>query len=200
MKTRSLTAAAIVCGIFSGWPAGATVLTFDDLPASTILSTYGGLTWGQDQFQVLNASSVNPLIANGLVSAPNLAQVQSGAGAISSPASFTLSSLYISSPFMIGASITFQGFNGINLVDSYSTSFSNAATLVTLNWSGIDSVTITSFGGTPDPSATRFADNRFELDDVIINATPIPSALPLFAGGLGLIGLLARSRKRLGHA
>jgi len=27
-------------------------------------------------------------------------------------------------------------------------------------------------------------------------ATPIPAALPLFAGGLGLIGLLARRRKR----
>ena len=29
-----------------------------------------------------------------------------------------------------------------------------------------------------------------------INATPIPAALPLFAGGLGMIGLLARRRKR----
>ena len=28
------------------------------------------------------------------------------------------------------------------------------------------------------------------------NATPLPAALPLFAGGLGVMGLLARRRKR----
>src|SRR4029077_5659332 len=32
------------------------------------------------------------------------------------------------------------------------------------------------------------------LGDVI--ATPLPAALPLFAGGLGVIGLLARGKKR----
>jgi len=35
---------------------------------------------------------------------------------------------------------------------------------------------------------------------VPLAATPIPAALPLFAGGLGLIGLLARRRKRLAVA
>jgi choice-of-anchor C domain-containing protein len=34
------------------------------------------------------------------------------------------------------------------------------------------------------------------LDDVSITATPLPAALPLFAGGIGLIGLIARRRKR----
>ena len=34
------------------------------------------------------------------------------------------------------------------------------------------------------------------LDNVSIAATPLPAALPLFAGGLGVIGLLARRRKR----
>jgi hypothetical protein len=29
-----------------------------------------------------------------------------------------------------------------------------------------------------------------------VAATPIPAALPLFAGGLGLMGFLARRRKR----
>jgi hypothetical protein len=32
------------------------------------------------------------------------------------------------------------------------------------------------------------------LGDVV--ATPLPAALPLFAGGLGVIGLLARRKKR----
>ena len=32
--------------------------------------------------------------------------------------------------------------------------------------------------------------------DALVSATPIPAALPLFAGGLGLMGFLARRRKR----
>lgn len=32
--------------------------------------------------------------------------------------------------------------------------------------------------------------------DPPLNSTPLPAALPLFAGGLGLVGLLARRRKR----
>lgn len=34
------------------------------------------------------------------------------------------------------------------------------------------------------------------IDDVQVSATPIPAALPLLAGGLGMLGLLARRRKR----
>jgi hypothetical protein len=32
--------------------------------------------------------------------------------------------------------------------------------------------------------------------DAPVSATPIPAALPLFAGGLGMLGFLARRRKR----
>ena len=37
-------------------------------------------------------------------------------------------------------------------------------------------------------------------DSASASATPLPAALPLFAGGLGLIGLLARRRKRKAQA
>jgi PEP-CTERM motif-containing protein len=34
------------------------------------------------------------------------------------------------------------------------------------------------------------------IDDVAVSQTPLPAALPMFLGGAGLIGLLARRRKR----
>jgi hypothetical protein len=50
---------------------------------------------------------------------------------------------------------------------------------------------------TTDPSFSSLFDGTFLLDPA--NAptlTPIPAALPMFAGGLGLVGFLARRKKR----
>jgi len=49
------------------------------------------------------------------------------------------------------------------------------------------------------------ADNRFSLANVSyslspVSATPLPAALPLFATGLGVMGLLGWRRKRKGVA
>ena len=59
-----------------------------------------------------------------------------------------------------------------------------------------------SFGATATAASTTLAfdfrdDPGFlNLDLVSVNQTPLPAALPLFAGGLGVMGLLARRRKR----
>jgi hypothetical protein len=72
--------------------------------------------------------------------------------------------------------------------------------LVTLTLGGesFDSVVLSSVGS----NAFEFANLQGmgqtpngQLFDVPL-ATPIPAALPLFAGGLGIIGFLARNRKR----
>ena len=42
--------------------------------------------------------------------------------------------------------------------------------------------------------------NSFEFDNVSANAVPIPAALPLFAGGVGLLGWLARRKRRAAQA
>lgn len=53
--------------------------------------------------------------------------------------------------------------------------------------------------GTDGLADPRFALTNFQVD--LVAETPLPAALPLFAGGLGVIGLLARSReKKAGQA
>ena len=42
--------------------------------------------------------------------------------------------------------------------------------------------------------------NAFEFDNVSTSAIPIPAALPLFAGGVGLLGWLARRKRRAAEA
>ena len=74
---------------------------------------------------------------------------------------------------------------------------------VTLNLGGLtfDSVVFSSIGS----NAFEFANLQAtggSLDQPVnpLQPTPLPAALPLFAGGLGIIGFIARSRKRKGTA
>jgi hypothetical protein len=58
-----------------------------------------------------------------------------------------------------------------------------------------DNTTLASLGLTPGTYTYTWGtpDDSFVIN---IGTTPLPAALPLFAGGLGMIGLLARGRKR----
>jgi hypothetical protein len=60
---------------------------------------------------------------------------------------------------------------------------------------GHDLVVFTMTGGTFESVVLTSSQNAFEFADLQAQA-PLPAALPLFAGGLGLVGLLARRSKR----
>jgi hypothetical protein len=57
--------------------------------------------------------------------------------------------------------------------------------LVTFDLSGVGSIVFSDDG-----------QSAFEFADVDIDPTPLPAALPLFAGGLVMLGLLGRAKKR----
>ena len=67
-----------------------------------------------------------------------------------------------------------------------------------------DNATFASLGVTPGTytwtwmtaTASDPPDQSFTLDVVSPTATPLPAALPLFAGGLGALGLFGWRRKR----
>ena len=50
------------------------------------------------------------------------------------------------------------------------------------------------------PSDFDYNDDTFVFTNVSTSTTPLPAALPLFASGLGALGLLARRRKRKASA
>lgn len=57
----------------------------------------------------------------------------------------------------------------------------------------LDSIAAQITGGFEDGNVSDFANEHLEGPD--ISATPLPGALPLFAGGLGVVAFLARRRK-----
>jgi hypothetical protein len=73
---------------------------------------------------------------------------------------------------------------------------SNTALSDSATW---DDATLASLGLTPGTYVWTWgsgADQSYTLNVLAPTATPLPAALPFFAGGLGIIGLLARRRRK----
>jgi hypothetical protein len=66
-----------------------------------------------------------------------------------------------------------------------------------INSSSSSSVTASSCGIGGCSSVDSFT---LTLTPESVSATPLPAALPLFAGGLGMLGLFSRRKKRMGAA
>ena len=86
-------------------------------------------------------------------------------------------------------------FNGTPLVDVSNPDTSGIWQTGSFNVVATGSDTLT-IGFRDDPAYIGF--DNFSVTSV--NATPLPATLPLFAGGLGLLGLVARRRKKKGIA
>jgi hypothetical protein len=77
---------------------------------------------------------------------------------------------------------------------------SDTALLDSATWDG---TSLTILGLTPGTYVWTWgtdADQSYTLDIVAPAATPLPAALPLFAGGLGVIGLLGARKRRKAQA
>jgi hypothetical protein len=204
---KSTVAAGLLMGAslaFTASSAGAVTINFDDLGNGASISPgYNGFSWSN--FFALNAvqfANDGPSgYTNGNVSPSNVAY-----NGFANPASFyasnqandfTLNSFYLTGAWNNGLSVLVQAFDNGNLVNSTTLIVSTLSpTLFTLNWSGIDSVLFTSFGGIS--AGYRGAGAHFALDNLTVNgavsAVPVPAALPLLLTGLG--GLVALGRRR----
>jgi len=91
------------------------------------------------------------------------------------------------------------GSNGVGtgsaIIISGATSYLTAATadkgydLATFDIAGVESIELSDEG-----------QSAFEYADITFGTTPLPPALPLFAGGLGIMSVFARRRKRNAQA
>jgi len=102
--------------------------------------------------------------------------------------------VFMNSFYIAGASgITVNGYSdlGTTLIDSMFIPSSSGVEQITLDWAGIEQLSFTGGSG--------FYVNDIEVNDPV-STTPLPAALPLFATGLGLMGLLGRRRRRRGAA
>jgi hypothetical protein len=77
---------------------------------------------------------------------------------------------------------------------------SNNATINAVDPFDITSMELLDANGVPIPGVTFVADDGTIFPDAADTATPIPATLPLFATGLGAIGLLGWRRKRKAQA
>ena len=201
VKTLAIASTGAVCMILgSALSAHALTLTFDDLSGNltSIPNGYGGFNWN-------NFYNVNPAIyapnsgyKNGIVSNKNVAynSFENPASIFTNGTPFTFNSVYLTGAWNNRLNILIQGFQGANQLYSQTVTVnSTAPTLFNFNWSGIDRLRFNSFGGVNagyNGSGTHFA-----LDNLTVNATPVPTPALL----PGLIGLgLGVLRKRKAEA
>jgi hypothetical protein len=177
----------------------ADVITFDNLPppGGAIPNGYGGFNWSN--FAYLTSSQF-PLSGylNGTVSSPNV-----GYNSFANPASFTslgdtpftLTSLFLTGAWNDGLNVQITGSLGGSVLDTQTFIVSAAGpTLETLDWTGIDTVSISTSGGTHNPNFDEFG-TQVVVDNITTSAVPEPSTFGLV--GSGVLALAGAIRRRL---
>lgn len=213
-------AIGLVLSIGSVGSASATILNFDDLSSSFTAPSpppYNGFDF--TNFYAWDGGSTANY-ANGVVSSPNF--IFSGGQENPPPASpvdivgtiaadsgtFTFNSVYMTYAYYPGLQVIVDAYNGASLVDTQTVTMNDSnpgpATKFTFDWTNLTSITFQGVAGsgTSDPyscgtfNCTQFTLDNLEVNDPVPGATPLPATLPLFATGLGALGLLGWRKKR----
>jgi hypothetical protein len=184
--------------------AQAQVINFDDVNGCNfpqLTNGYHGFDW--NNFYVLQSANINCSYTasgyvNGLVSSPNVAYNAYGSPAqVSSANPFTFNSVYMTAAWHNGLTVVVTGYLGATqLYQQTFTLNTYAATQFVFNWSGVDKVDFTSYGGTNPGYGGDGTHVAFDDMDLNSNVTPEPATLLLLGSGLTGIGGVIRRRRQ----
>jgi hypothetical protein len=193
---RSLALATTVTFASSGVHAATATFNFD-------ADTVGNATPFADTNNGITASFSSPADPGGFQIFPNFLTTLTGnvlvdpgpAGASNIPLNISFSQPIASISFLFGL----NGFTTDSMSFSDNAGGSQSAT-GTIQF-GIPEGSL-SFSGAAFTSVTLSSSAMdFAIDDIVVTtATPLPTALPLFATGIGALGLLSWRRKRKAQA
>lgn len=204
MNNRQSLLTAVAVFTFATASHAATLITFDDINGASAFSghipaNYKGLTWTNlDYINPFNNGSdvASSGAGTGIVSLSYDAVSRNGVPVqIQSATPFTLNSAYFAANWNDGLQITVKGeFEGAITHTQTFTVNTTGATREFFNWQNVDTVLITTTGGTHN-SSLRGTGTSFAMDNLIINAIPEPETYAMFLAGLGLLGFMSRRRK-----
>lgn len=182
--------------------AGASVLTFDDLPVTESLGTipneYGGLNWNSISYR--NGSSLPGSGYDiGSVSGDYAAFNDFGeAASISSVNPFNFIGAYLTGAWNDNLNITVVGLlGGVTQFSQTVVVRQGSATWFNFNYTAIDELQFLSFGGIPGGD-TRGQGTQFVMDDLTTEAVPEPVTAIGSLLGIGVLGIgkLKRYQKK----
>ncbi|HET6900770.1 MAG TPA: PEP-CTERM sorting domain-containing protein [Vicinamibacteria bacterium] len=197
MPKRACLMLSIALGVLAPAAAQATVVGFDDLGpcCSPIPNGYAGLDWN-NFYSIQDNELPGSGYDNGTVSPHNTAfNWFANPASISSGTPFTFNSAYLTAAWNNGLSIKVDGLLGSSLLYTNTVVVDTTGpTLFNFNYSGVDTVLFTSFGGTNADLGGSGA--HFAMDDMTIDAAAIPEPTVLTLYGIGLVGLRFAARRR----
>ena len=156
MMKKGLAFGVLVLSLLVAGVAGATVLTFDDLPDASgytaPIGSYGGFSWGGMYYLETNEfPATNSGYTQGVVSGDNVAYNGFGAPVTisSNNGLFDFTGADLTAAWSDNLAVTFTGYaGGVQMYTQDVTLSSSQPGQFAFNFSGIDSLQMTASGGT----------------------------------------------------